>query len=293
MKIELTKDGSHAVIETVGACVEALTIGGEECVIDKRGGIGGGIDAVLFPIVGRQNGGDYTVNGEEYKLPIHGFLKQREMKVRESGGDFVILTYRATDEDKKIYPFDFEYTVKYALRRRKLYQHHVIINRGDEPMYYSFGLHPSFMLDGAKYGKTNTGTDILRFRKQIEPHVWRLDQKGHFVVGKEEFAPIKQVETTAETVEKYGTLMLCDAPFRDIKLYTRGGSLWEIGLLPSPPVLALWGEPQGEDGYICVEPWWGLNDFADRERELTKKQGFNMLLPGNSAHYHAMFKKVR
>ena len=64
MKIELTKDGSHAVIETIGACVEALTIGGEECVIDKRGGIGGGIDAVLFPIVGRQNGGDYTVNGE-------------------------------------------------------------------------------------------------------------------------------------------------------------------------------------------------------------------------------------
>lgn len=293
MKIELTKDGSHAVIETIGACVVSLTIGGEECVIDKRGGIGGGIDAVLFPIVGRQNGGDYTVNGEEYKLPIHGFLKQREMKVRESGDDFVILTYRATDEDKKIYPFDFEYTVKYALRRRKLYQHHVIINRGTVPMYYSFGLHPSFMLDGTKYGKTNTGTDILRFRKQIEPHVWRLDQKGHFVVGKEEFAPIKQVETTAETVEKYGTLMLCDAPFRDIKLYTRGGSLWEIGLLPSPPVLALWGEPQGEDGYICVEPWWGLNDFADRERELTKKQGFNMLLPGNSAHYHAMFKKVR
>ena len=133
----------------------------------------------------------------------------------------------------------------------------------------------------------------MNFRKQIEPHVWRLDQKGHFVVGKEEFAPVKQVETTAETVEKYGTLMLCDAPFRDIKLYTRGGSLWEIGLLPSPPVLALWGEPQGEDGYICVEPWWGLNDFADRERELTKKQGLNMLLPGNSAHYHAMFKKVR
>ena len=92
-------------------------------------------------------------------------------------------------------------------------------------MYYSFGLHPSFMLDGVKYGKTNTGTDILRFRKQIEPHVWRLDQKRHFVVGKEEFVPIKQVETTAETVEKYGTLMLCDAPFRDIKLYTRGGSL--------------------------------------------------------------------
>lgn len=292
MKIELTKDGSHAVIETIGACVVSLTIGGEECVVDKKGQ-SGGIDAVLFPIVGRQNGGDYTVNGEEYKLPIHGFLKQRDMAVRERGDDFVILTYRATDEDKKAYPFDFEYTVKYALRRRKLYQHHVVVNRGDEPMYYSFGLHPSFMLDGTKYGKTNTGTDILRFRKQIEPHVWRLDQKGHFVVGKEEFAPIKQVETTAETVEKYGTLMLCDAPFRDIKLYTRGGSLWEIGLLPSPPVLALWGEPQGEDGYICVEPWWGLNDFADRERELTKKQGFNMLLPGNSAHYHAMLKKVR
>lgn len=114
MKIELTKDGSHAVIETVGACVEALTIGGEECVIDKRGNIGGGIDAVLFPIVGRQNGGDYTVNGEAYELPIHGFLKQRDMAVRERGDDFVILTYRATDEDKKVYPFDFEYTVKYA-----------------------------------------------------------------------------------------------------------------------------------------------------------------------------------
>ena len=183
MKIELTKDGSHAVIETIGACVESLTIGGEECVIDKRGNTGGGIDAVLFPIVGRQNGGDYTVNGEEYKLPIHGFLKQRDMAVRERGDDFVILTYRATDEDKKVYPFDFEYTVKYALRRRKLYQHHVVVNRGDEPMYYSFGLHPSFMLDGTKYGKTNTGTDILRFRKQIEQDADNLHRRLKKIIG--------------------------------------------------------------------------------------------------------------
>ena len=82
MKIELGKDGARAVIDTIGACVDSLTIGGEQCVIDKRG-TGGGIDAVLFPIVGRQNGGDYTVDGKVFKLPIHGLLKGVEMTEAE------------------------------------------------------------------------------------------------------------------------------------------------------------------------------------------------------------------
>ena len=292
MKIELGKDGARAVIDTIGACVDSLTIGGEQCVIDKRG-TGGGIDAVLFPIVGRQNGGDYTVDGKVFKLPIHGLLKGVEMSVKDRGDDFVILTYRATETDKQAYPFDFEYAVKYALRERKLYQHHIVFNVGDKPLRYSFGLHPSFLLDGAKTGKTNTGTDILRFRKHISPNVWMLDDNGHFVVGKKPLGEVKQIEASAGTIAKYGTLMLCDAAFRDIRLYTRGGSMWEIGILPSPPVLALWGEPDGEDGYVCVEPWWGLNDFADRERELSRKAGFNTLMPGQSAHYHVVLKKVR
>ena len=98
MKIELTKDGSHAVIETIGACVEALTIGGEECVIDKRGNTGGGIDAVLFPIVGRQNGGDYTVNGEVYELPIHGCTRS---SMRCAGANSTSTTSSSTGETSR------------------------------------------------------------------------------------------------------------------------------------------------------------------------------------------------
>ncbi len=292
MKLKLCNGASTAVIDTVGACVDSCLIGGMECVVSKTDS-GGGIDSVLFPIVGRLNGGSYTVGGKEYSLPIHGLLKSADMTVAENDGDRVKLVYRSTDEDKQSYPFDFEYSAEYALRERELYSCHTVRNIGKQPLYYSFGLHPSFLLDGAKSGKTNTGTDILRFRKQIEPHIWRLDDAGHFVVGKEDLRPVKEVHIDDALMREYGTLMLCDAPFRDVRLYTRGQSLWEIGFLPSPPILALWGEPSGEDGFICVEPWWGLNDFADPQPELSLKEGINCLAPGERAHYHAVIKKVR
>lgn len=292
MKKELRHGSSSAVIDTAGACVVSLVIDGQQCVMTK-GENGGGIDSVLFPIVGRLNGGDYTVDGKRYELPIHGFLKDREMSVKAEGEDFVELYYRSTDKDKQVYPFAFEYSVRYALRPKELFEQHSLRNVGTTTMYYSFGLHPSFVLDGEKNGKTNTGTDILRFRKEIEPSLWRLDADGRFVVGKQDFGKVRQVGADSDTVARYGTLMLCDAQFKDVRLYTRGGSMWEIGLLPSPPVLAVWGQPDGADGFVCVEPWWGLNDFVDREPELSRKEGVNSLMPGHSACYRAVFKKVR
>lgn len=83
MDIVLKSGSSSAVVSTIGACVRSLVFGGRKTVVDKGCREGGGIDSVLFPIVGRLKDGIYEVGGKTFALPLHGLLKSADMTVSE------------------------------------------------------------------------------------------------------------------------------------------------------------------------------------------------------------------
>lgn len=292
MDIVLKSGRSSAVVSTIGACVRSLVFGGRETVVDKGCREGGGIDSVLFPIVGRLKDGIYEVGGKTFALPLHGLLKSADMTVSERSEDSVTLCALSDADTLSQYPYDFGYTVRYELFDNALREKHTIVNTGKETMYYAFGLHPSFLLDGAKHGKTNTGTDILSFGREISPSLWRLNDAGHFVVGKESFPSLCEIAADKRTVSEYGTLMLADEELGSVKLFARSGRVFAVRTSPSPTVLALWGEPEGEEGYICVEPWWGMPDLVEPISELKDKTYINALPAGESAVYELTAEEI-
>ena len=49
------------------------------------------------------------------------------------------------------------------------------------------------------------------------------------------------------------------------------------------PVLGLWAKPGAP--YVCVEPWYGIDDHAAVTGELTERPRINRLLPGQSFRF--------
>lgn len=96
----------------------------------------------MFPFNGRLAGGKYSYKGKVYEMPLHGFVRNSVLEFVESDGLKFVLS--SSDVTRAIYPFEFEYSVKYSLEGSSLLITHRVENRGSEPMYYGLGMHPGF-----------------------------------------------------------------------------------------------------------------------------------------------------
>ena len=75
---------------------------------------------VLFPIVGALKDNLYYFEGKTYHLPRHGFAREREFLVENTTDESVTLLLTHDEETLKIYPFAFEFRLKYELNKNGL-----------------------------------------------------------------------------------------------------------------------------------------------------------------------------
>ena len=99
---------------------------------------------VLFPFVGKVNGGFYTHKGVKYPIGQHGFARDNEFECIENTENKTVHRLVSTEETKKVYPFDFAFTVTQELSGRTLTITWKVENTGDDDMYFSVGGHPAF-----------------------------------------------------------------------------------------------------------------------------------------------------
>lgn len=48
------------------------------------------------------------------------------------------------------------------------------------------------------------------------------------------------------------------------------------------PVWGIWSHPDSGAGYVCLEPWYGICDYAGYEGELSERPHTQTLLPGET-----------
>ena len=102
---------------------------------------------LLFPIIGRLNGGKTSINGADYEIPKHGFALSSLFKVLEQEADRVVFELRANDDTRKIYPFEFSLQAEFRLNGAALKANYTVRNTGYAEMLFSIGFHPAFALD--------------------------------------------------------------------------------------------------------------------------------------------------
>lgn len=76
---------------------------------------------VLFPIVGKLKDNQYSHNGETYTMGQHGFARDRNFELIEKTEQKLTMVLKADELSKKVYPFDFELSIKYRLTDNGLY----------------------------------------------------------------------------------------------------------------------------------------------------------------------------
>lgn len=99
---------------------------------------------ILFPIVGPVPDNKYTINGVQYTLTQHGFLRRSEFEFETVKKDSCTLSFKATDDSKALYPFDFKITVNYKVEGKKLLLSYTVENLDSTDLPFMIGFHPAF-----------------------------------------------------------------------------------------------------------------------------------------------------
>ncbi|TGE27045.1 aldose 1-epimerase family protein [Hymenobacter metallicola] len=239
---------------------------------------------VLFPIVGRLPQDTYRHQGREYRLPQHGFARDREFMVVEQTAESLTFELRADAQSRQVYPFDFVLRIGYQLRGLQLTVQWQVQNPDSaQELLFSIGAHPAFncpLMPGEKFEDYFFHFD---HPVTLERHLL----EGGLLNG--QTAPVLQQETEMPlTYELFAqdALVFKHFDFTHISLRSFASDRAVRLRFDGFPFLGLWTKGEGAR-FVCIEPWQGIASSVGGPPELADKEGILTLAPGQeySAQY--------
>jgi galactose mutarotase-like enzyme len=224
----------------------------------------------LFPIVGRLLNDTYTLQGKSFRMPQHGFARDREFEVVEQTENTVRLRLISDSESMGVYPFSFVFDVCYSLTENGVSISYETQNTGSEPMYYSVGGHPAFYLS------ESLENYYLEFDTAIQ--LEREHLVGSYFSGETSYYGVSNHLNLGDELFETDAFVLKAPEFKSVSLkHQNGRTLVQLNC-DSWTAIGFWTKKGAP--FICIEPWWGWADDIDSNGKLEEKAGIRKLNPG-------------
>lgn len=215
-----------------------------------------GQDVVIFPIVG--HAGEFTAKGRTVNLKSHGLIRYSELKLKEAGEDFLTLGLCSDADSEELFPYKWQFEISYKLVGSSVAVRYFVKSLSGVLSFY-LGGHPGMKAPGG-------GADIT-FENEEDPVIYPIDGSAPYPSGK-----LKSFRADKSFFKKYKTCQLGSLSGGAVCARTDDGYLYTYR--SDCPLYAFWSNENGGD-YVCVEPWWGINDMPGLPKEITLKPFMN------------------
>jgi galactose mutarotase-like enzyme len=276
--VSLSSTGLRAEIDPHGAQLSTLQdSGGRDLLWNGDAAVWAGRAPLLFPIVGTLAGGSYRLGSSVYRLPRHGFARNRRFDLIAAGPTEASFRLKADPATIQVYPFHFELEARFALAGSALTVTTSVRNLGAATMPASFGYHPAFRWP-LPFGRARSAHRIEFEADEPEP-IRRLDADG-LVSPRRYPTPLTGRRLVLEDTLFANDVIIFDAVRSRSVRYGADDGPWLRISYPDSPYLGLWTKPGA--GFICIEPWHGTSDPAGFSADFTAKPGVFTLEPGDA-----------
>lgn len=228
---------------------------------------------VLFPIVGTLKNNEYLYKDQAYQLPRHGFARDQQFAVESQATDTITFLIKSHEDSLKVFPFTFEFRIRYTALENSLAVTYEVTNTGKEDMYFSVGGHPAFKVPLT--ADTSYHDYYLSFDQEEEAPRWPISPDG-------------LIEATPQSLLQHTHLLpLTKELFQKDAVVLKGLKSSRISLrsaktthgldmdFPGFPFFGIWAAKNAD--FVCLEPWCGIADGVGSDQQLTDKEGINKL----------------
>lgn len=226
-----------------------------------------GQSPVLFPVIGRVLDDKYRLDGKEYNMPKHGIVRRKPFELFDKTNNTLTFVKKDNKETYEMYPYHFEFYVTYTLLENGISVSHKVVNKDKKEMYYSFGAHPGFNCEIGDYLEFSENETLSTER--IEEY---LTNETYPVLNNE-----KKI-TITDHIFDHDALIFSGYKSNAIYLKSnRHSRVVKFNL--ECPLLGIWAKPGAP--YVCIEPWWGIDDGYEPKKDIREKRGIMSLAPEN------------
>ncbi|UMY64434.1 MULTISPECIES: aldose 1-epimerase family protein [unclassified Flavobacterium] len=274
-EITLQNNLLNATVRFKGAELVSLRDAkGRDYMWEGRPDVWGKHAPVLFPIVGTLKDNQYRYNGVTYTMGRHGFARDKTFSLEQQSGSEAVFLLTDDAETRAMYPFAFEFRIRYRLSDSTLTVTYEVRNTDTSILFFSVGGHPAFALPQAfdSYSVAVEPAAVLTYRlldrDLLSDETAELDAtSGHFALDYRLF--------------ERDALVFTSQSCKTLTIREEGHDLLSVDLRDFPDV-GLWTKPGAP--FLCIEPWHGYADTTDASGVLENKKGIRQLASGQDFH---------
>ena len=229
----------------------------------------------LFPNVGRLKGNSTFINGSEYHLPQHGFLRDQEFEVLHQVDDEIALVNIYNEKSLSKYPFKYKVIVHYQLEKNKLVTKISITNEDEKSMPFNIGGHPGFYCPLYPNEQFNDYKIVFSKSETFNAPSVESDGTLNFQVSSGEFIHLKELPLDYKYFE-VDAIVIPRVKSKEVKLINKNNKGIKFSYHDFI-TLAIWTRPNA--GFVCLEPWIGYADRHDSNKQFIEKDNIIVLDP--------------
>lgn len=234
---------------------------------------------VLFPITGKVWADTARIEGQAYALSKHGFVRDMPFTKVVDEDRHLAFSVRATEESRRVWPFDFELRIDYTLLRNVLTVGWSVTNHDSRVMPFQIGAHPAllyprFHADDAVHGFLSCNVDVLHSTR-ITPNGFADSTAFDVELPKDGLLPLTNDTFACDT------LLDTTDRLRRITLHDKDGKPF-VTIQHTMPVTALWSPCNGQAPFVCIEPWHGCCDPEGYEGDFAARAFVEQVAPGET-----------
>lgn len=283
MEKKITFNNNSAVINTKGAELKSLVLGGRQLMWEGNPAFWGKTSPVLFPAVGGLKNGKTVIDGIEYHMTKHGFARDYEFECIEETENVAAFSFHDNADTLKMFPFSFNFTMRYRLAETNLEILYEVTNKSPVSMPFCIGAHPAFACpaEGKEFSdyrlvfqeKETVCSPVLDCKTRLfkeNNNVWRLKNSDECPLS----YPLFDNDCLYFRNITSKSVSLLSDDNKGVKLS------WD-GFLS----LGVWTPAGLNAPFVCIEPWCGCDDYENCSGDFRDKPEIQTCLPGATKYY--------
>ena len=276
----IKNDRLEVSTKSEGAELTSIKLNGKEYLWNGDEKYWGRHAPILFPIVGKLKDGKTMIENKEYFMSRHGFARDMKFDEVEHTESSVKYLLKSNDNTLKVYPYLFELYISYELIGDRVKVTYEVKNDDNKDIYFSIGAHPAFCCPLDEDIKFEDY--YIEFEKNETQNFISQDENGYISKENELIMDNSKVIELDKTIfKKIDTYIFSELNSKVVSLKSKKGEHCISMYFDGFPYFGIWTKPD-EAPFICLEPWYGVSDLKNADKNFANKLGIQRLEKGKT-----------